>query len=381
MLVVLTKNIYGCTRIDDYDSSDVLKKIVYLDKKIWGTIHVVKMKPYVLIVISLVRMFSGLYETTRKNSGGSGDKMDVDGGDEEQTRHLHRLPPPPLLPKNPSPHDLTVYETEADIRALIAWLNESGQREGSLRAAILRAFPPPPTSTRRSGSSNAGSAAARSPTPQLPMDVVQTAGDATSGGEGAAGDPGHGSQPGGDSPTGSVAAVGGGTTVGQEGSGGVADSRDRRVRGDADADSANGEVGSNGPAHCDDGDGERGRGDGESTAATEKDKGNAGAAGGEAGGGGAASVTDGRRRGRGGNGSGEPRVTLAPAKRSQELPQLLAEGKVELRMAVNPPGAHGNVMMPASEAVVEFENDAAADQVRSGSNFFFFSLVLSSSEG
>ncbi|CAM9487076.1 unnamed protein product, partial [Sphacelaria rigidula] len=193
-----------------------------------------------------------------QNSRGSEDStMDVDGGDDKQTQHPHRLPPPPLLSKNPPPKDLAVYQTEADIRALIAWLNESGQREGYLRAALLRAFP-------------------WSQTSQSPMDEGETTGEASSGGGGS------------------------------------------------------------------------------------KEKSSTGAAGGEASGGGTASVTDGRRRGRGGNGSGEPRVTLAHPKRSQELPQLLAEGKVELRMAVNPPGAHGNVMMPASEAVVEFENDAAA---------------------
>lgn len=283
--------------------------------------------------------------------------MDVDGGDDKQTQHPHRLPPPPLLSKNPPPKDLAVYQTEADIRSLIAWLNESGQREGYLRAALLRAFP-------------------WSQTSQSPMDEGETTGEASSGGGGSvARGSGYDSHPGDESTTVSVPAVGGEVTVGREGSsscvGGILD---RRTKGDADADSANSEVGSNGPAHCDNGDYGGGRRDGESTAVsrTEKEKSSTGAAGGEASGGGTASVTDGRRRGRGGNGSGEPRVTLAHPKRSQELPQLLAEGKVELRMAVNPPGAHGNVMMPASEAVVEFENDAAADQVRSGLGCLFY---------
>ncbi|CAN0471523.1 unnamed protein product, partial [Laminaria digitata] len=46
-----------------------------------------------------------------------------------------------MLPRRPVTEDMTVYENDGDLEALVSWLNESGQREGPLRAALLRAFP------------------------------------------------------------------------------------------------------------------------------------------------------------------------------------------------------------------------------------------------
>lgn len=257
--------------------------------------------------------------------------MDVEdgcGGEDQR-----RLSQSSLLPKDPAPGDLSVYENEADVRSLIAWLNESGQREGPLHAALLRAFPPPPPPSATRSSSGADC---------LPMDV-ESAGVVGGGGEGeSAVEP--------QSDSGKSGFRRGSEEYGlnEAATGGGGGGKERR----GDATSA--DVGADeGPFNGEFRQGEEdGEGEGEEAEDVKKDKG------GDGGGGG------GRRRGRGGNASSEPRATQAHPKRSQELPRLLAEGAVELKMAVNPPGAHGNVMLPASEAVVEVDDDAQAEQVR-----------------
>ena len=182
----------------------------------------------------------------------------------------------------PLEEDLMVYENDGDVEALVAWLNESGQREGPLRAALLRAFPPSP--------------------PPPPEQTKEVEGD-------------------GKKSESSSAAVA--MDVAREGE---------------DASQA---------------DGTDGAGEEEENAET-------GAASGKGGGG------RGARRGARRGGDVNDRGVLARPSRNQELPRMLAEGGVELRIAVNPPGANNNVLVPATEAVVEFDNDGEAAEVCDG---------------
>lgn len=274
--------------------------------------------------------------------------------DEKKPRDHHHHP---LLPRDPAPGDLAMYENETDIRALISWLDESGQREGPLRAALLRAFPVPTrpaflsSSTGSSGGDGVGfgskSTAERNSTVADGTSSA-TADDFPSVRKDRAGvDTGNLSYMADDHrdiPSEVAAAGAGAGSDAVSGDGGLENGAETAAAPDGSGDSGPGiyqpEVeGKHGQAAA---------AVGEET--PEKYKG--GGTGGS------------KRRGRSGNAAGEPRATLALPRRSQELPRLLAEGAVELKMAVNPPGAHGNVMLPATEAVVEFDNDAEADEVR-----------------
>lgn len=183
--------------------------------------------------------------------------------------------------------DLMVYENDGDLDALIGWLDKSGQREGPLRAALLRAFPP---------------------------------------GQ-------H------------VGAVTGGTGVAaskEEGEGGL----EKTVNHGTVDDGAD-------PLLDDDGDVKMvDEGQGSTDAAADVAAPTVGA-------------DDGSRQRKGGR-RGEEKGVLAKPTRNQELPRLLEEGLVELRMSLNPPGASNNVLLPASEAVVEVDNDGEVDEVRAG---------------
>lgn len=202
---------------------------------------------------------------------------------------------PLAAPRAPAPleQDLMVYEDDRGVASLVAWLNESGQREGPLRAALLRAFPPRPPEKRikeeeEKEAGGGGSEAAAAGGDQGRQDV---AADAASGG-GAAGE-------------------------GEATEGGDKAAEGQEEGGAAEAATASG-------------------------------------------GGGGKNLRRGSRRGP------DDRGVLARPTRNQELPRMLAEGGVELRVAVNPPGASNNVLVPAAEAVVEFDNDGEADEVRRG---------------
>ncbi|CAN0514777.1 unnamed protein product, partial [Ectocarpus sp. 12 AP-2014] len=84
-------------------------------------------------------------EATGADGGGGGDAKAT--GVAAAQPSWRKLVPSPGGPA-PAEEDLMVYENDGDVDALVAWLNESGQREGPLRAALLRAFPPasPPPS-------------------------------------------------------------------------------------------------------------------------------------------------------------------------------------------------------------------------------------------
>ncbi|CAN0431835.1 unnamed protein product, partial [Ectocarpus sp. 12 AP-2014] len=187
-----------------------------------------------------------------------------------------KLVPSPGGP-GPAEEDLMVYENDGDLDALVAWLNESGQREGPLRAALLRAFPP------------------ASPPPPLPEAAAAL--EKT--------DHGDGLKP-------SAAAM-------------VAD-------------------------------GEGGRGGDNSAAAAAAAAAAAGADDDAA----ATAAGDERSSSRRAGDAASDRGVLARPSRNQELPRLLAEGGVELRVAMNPPGASNNVLVPETEVVVEFDNDGEA---------------------
>lgn len=218
------------------------------------------------------------------------------------------------VPRNPAPieQDLMVYDNDGDVEALLAWLNESGQREGPLRAALLRAFPPS-AGQRSKEADDSGEeklkAAAAAPTA---MEVGGEAEDTTAGGGGDC--------------SGASSSTGGGASGTGTGAG-----------------EAGGE---------------------ESAAGQDEDNAVvAGAgAGGGSGGGGAGGGRGGRRGGRRGSDAND-RGVLARHSRNQDLPRMLAEGGVELRIAVNPPGANNNVLVPDTKAVVEFDNDAVVAEV------------------
>lgn len=230
------------------------------------------------------------------------------------SQSLARVPaaPPTPRPRSPLEEDLMVYENDGDVEALVAWLNESGQREGPLRAALLRAFPP-------------------APSPSQPPPMLEQAKEEEVDGDGKAP---------------ASAAI----NAGREG----------RSNGEADgADGAGAGAGA-----------EAGEAGGDEAAAAAQEGDNAEAAA-------AAAVSGSGRRGarrgarHGGGGDANDRGVLARPSRNQELPRMLAEGGVELRIAVNPPGASNNVLVPTTEAVVEFDNDGEAAEV-----CVFFCFVL-----
>lgn len=234
-----------------------------------------------------------------------------------------------LLPRNPAPEDLMVYENNGDLDALMGWLNESGQREGPLRAALLRAFPP------------SRSARGRSPSPMdvdsSPPPPPATTTTVSDGGTGRA-----------------EAAAG----VKQEDVSSVAATTEEEDGLEAKPPGEEGEAGAEPAAVAGSGEGleengEGKRGEEEAVGAME-----ATATATTSGGGGG--------RGRRGRRSDDPnKGVLARPSKNHELPQMLQEGRVELRITM-PPGASGNVLVPVSEAVVEFDNDGEVDEVREG---------------
>lgn len=203
-----------------------------------------------------------------------------------------------LLRQDHVTEDLMVYENDGDLDALIGWLNKSGQREGPLQAALLRAFPPGQPAGAGAGEGGTGAATQK---------------------EEGKDDEGRLEK-----------AVNHGT-----------------VDGGAD------------PLLDDDGDVKMIDGGQGSTDATKPEEVTSDVAAPAVG-------TDGGARHRKGGRRGEDKGVLAKPTRNQELPRLLEEGLVELRMSLNPPGASNNVLLPASEAVVEFDNDGEVDEVRAG---------------
>lgn len=218
---------------------------------------------------------------------------DPSDGGEEFSFEDGPVEPSILLRQNHVTEDLMVYENNGDLDALIEWLDKSGQREGPLRAALLRAFPPGQPAGAVAGGT--GAAAPKEEEKEDEGVLEKTVNHGT-------------------------------------------------VDGGAD------------PSLDEDGDVKMIEEEQETADATEA----------------AADVAaptvgaDGGSRQRKGGRRGEERGVLAKPTRNQELPRLLEEGLVELRMSLNPPGASNNVLLPASEAVVEIDNDGDVDEVRAG---------------
>lgn len=211
------------------------------------------------------------------------------------------------LPKTPSPEDLMVYENDGDVETLVEWLHESGQREGPLRAALLRAFPP----SRRATRALAATTDAHGPTP---LDKDKNSDKDNDRGN----DVGH---------------------VKIEGDAVM-------PRGDEEGEAA----------------GARGRSNDEGEEVSGRERQETGAV--EATGTSAGGGKGGGRGRRSGGRRQEDRGVLARPSRNQELPRLLEEGLVELRIALNPPGGQNNVLVPVSESVVEYDHDGEVDEVR-----------------
>lgn len=228
------------------------------------------------------------------------------------------------VPRNPTPGDFVVYESEVELRRLMVWLNECGQREGPLRAALLRAFP-------EKKQVKACDSSASDPTL---MDVEDSR-------DGKRNDR---------------------ATTGSSNESGRDSGRGKNVRDSSVVRTAE-RVDGSGEEHASGNEGNQG---------STSEEGQGGEVAGESAGAEvpSSSASRPRRGGRGGRGGSADirKAVIATAKKSQELPRLLQEGGVELRIANNPPGAHGNVMAPSAEAVVEFDNDAEANDVRDRGN-------------
>lgn len=221
---------------------------------------------------------------------------------------------------------MEVYETEDEIRRLVRWLNEGGQREGPLRAALLRAFPAMRSESVGKSSERKGEIAAKEE-----------------------------ASPGGEASRGSLGETGEGRGHGEAEADGVSVSRG------AVAEGVEGGRGGDGVG-VEDGDRGQGERSGESCGGSDAAAAASAVPGAAADGAGASAEAssaggrgDRRKGGRGARGGDEKKAALASSKRCQELPRLLEEGAVELRMSGN---------QPAPVVRAEPGNDAEGDEVR-----------------
>lgn len=272
--------------------------------------------------------------STSAVSAVEGGKASIAKGGRDRILALDSRRSSALVPRHPCPKDMRVFETEEELRKLIAWLDRNGRREGPLLTALIRAFPEKRLGEERPAAGDAH-ADASSDASQRDHAAGSESNGSGKGANESGVDGGDGFERGDASAAQEV----------QHGSGvdGGLSPEDGRELG-----SLQGAGENEGPAAA-----STAVGSGEDAAAISSSAPGAGR-------------PDRRRGARGGRGSDDRRAVLASSKRCQELPRLLQEGQVELRMATNPPGAHGNVMLPASEAVVEFDNEADAAEVKGG---------------
>ena len=266
-----------------------------------------------------------------KNPSNGGEEYGIDVGGNVAADRTNLL-----LPPDPAANDLGVYEREDDLEALVAWLNESGRREGPLRAALLRAFPHlrSKTSSAVTATERAAGATGVGGLGEIAR-TVEIAGVTVDDGAGkfAAEDVIQ------EEETPEYRAKGKGKGKAQCSISGETATRGA-VKGDDGRKGCNGNAGGS----CDGGTrangGEARSGSPALSTSTASPASSAAADG------------------------GDDRAVLAGPSRNRELLQLLEDGLVELELVLNPPGSGNTVVAPASEVVIEFDHDGKVQKVR-----------------